>query len=130
MLHGRLVSYARNLEQILAISRSGNVKESVLITDGTSHIRAVALKQLNSYLLNGLLGIAVGNLTGYQSLLSKGCYCHQQQQHRQNRFFHSIFNLLLFPTMSVFTHNRYDILLSFLLLDCFDALNTPRFNAF
>ena len=78
------------------------MKESVLITDGTSYIRAVALKQLNSYLLNGLLGIAVGNLTGYQSLLSKGCYCHQQQQHRQNRFFHSIFNLLLYSLVRYF----------------------------
>ena len=84
MLHSRLISYTRNLEQIFAICRSGDMKESILITDGTSYIRTVALKQLNRYLLNGFLGIAIGNLTGYQSLLSKGCHCHQQQQHRQN----------------------------------------------
>ena len=41
------------------------MKESVSLLMAPANIRAVALKQLNSYLLNGLLGIAVGNLTGY-----------------------------------------------------------------
>ena len=81
------------------------MKESVLIADGTSYIRAVALKQLNSYLLNGLLGIAVGNLTGYQSLLSKKDAMPSTAS--SESVFHSILICYYIHFVRVFTHYRY-----------------------